>query len=197
MKKNEKTNSKANNTTTNNVVLSTITFAAAKEFKTNQNLSFSATIKNLGAPYAPANKPFSTDILKQYGIAADSSINCFRAILIDEAGQYKIYRALDKYTQKKGIAQKALTAFCSFREKIDYNELSFETHNAIQNLYQCITNDVAEENARIELEKKEREQKKENARIERITKGIESEDAAAAKIEELKKQIAALQNMQF
>lgn len=59
-------------------------------------------------------------------------------------------------------------------------------------------NDAAvAEAAAAELAKKEREQKKENARIERITKGIESEDAAAAKIEELKKQIAALQNMQF
>lgn len=196
MATNNKNTSKASNEK-NNVVLSNVTFAAAKEYKQNQNLSFSATIKNLRAPYAPANKNFDPDILKLYGIESDSSINCFRAILIDEKGQYKIYRALDKYTSKKGIAQKALTAFCSFREKIEYDELSFETHKAIQNLYQCITNDVTEENARIELEKKEREQKKENARIERITKGIESEDAAAAKIEELKKQIAALQNMQF
>lgn len=193
MKKNEKNTNKANNEK-NNVVLSAVTFAAAKEFKNNQNLSFSATIKNLGAPYAPANKPFEKSILDDYNIANDISINCFRAILIDEeTGHYKIFRALDKYTTTKGKAAKNHKIFADFVSKHEFLKEFEETKTLLEKL-----NDAAvAEAAAAELAKKEREQKKENARIERITKGIESEDAAAAKIEELKKQIAALQNMQF
>lgn len=192
MKKNEKNTSKAN---ANNVnVLSTITFVQAKEYKQNQNLSFSQTIKNLCAPYAPANKPFEKSVLDAYNITNDSSVNCFRAILIDDEGKYKIYRALDKYTTTKGQAAKLLKAFETFTASHDFSNIC--TMEA-KSLLDALKNEAAKEEAAKELEKKEREQKKENARIERITKGIESEDAAAAKIEELKKQIAALQNMQF
>lgn len=174
MKKNEKNNSKANNEK-NNVVLSTITFAAAKEFKTNQNLSFSATIKNLGAPYAPANKNFNPDTLKLYGIGSDSSINCFRAILLDESGQYKIFRALDKYTTTKGTAAKLLKAFEAFTSSHDFTSIC---SNEAANLLNALRDEAAKEEAAKELERKEKAAKKEAAKVEKTIKSLENVDTA-------------------
>ena len=196
MKSTTKNTSKANNTTNNNksVELSKVTFVQAKEFKDNQNLSFSATIKNLGAPYSPANKPFSTDILKQYSIENDSSINCFRAILIDETGNYKIYRALDKYTSTKGTAAKLLKAFEAFTSSHDFTNICTDQKNA---LLQALRDEAAKEEAAKELQRKERERAKEAAKIERVTAKVTDAAGRDSMIEQLQKQLAALQNMQF
>lgn len=193
MKKNEKTNSNANNEK-NNVVLSSVTFAAAKDYKQNQNLSFSTTIKNLGAPYAPANKNFSPDTLKLYGIGSDSSINCFRAILLDEGGKYKIYRALDKYTTTKGAAAKLLKAFETFTASHDFSNIC--TMEA-KSLLDALKNEAAKEEAAKELQRKERERAKEAAKIEMVMAKVTDANARDAMMEQLKKQLAALQNMQF
>lgn len=184
MEKNEK----------NNVVLSTITFAAAKEYKDNQNLSFSATIKNLGAPYAPANKNFDPDTLKKYGIESDSSINCFRAILLDEGGNYKIYRALDKYTTTKGQAAKLLKAFEAFTQSHDFSNIC--TMEA-KSLLDALRDEAAKEEAAKELQRKERERAKEAAKIERVTAKVTDAAGRDSMIDQLKKQLEALQNMQF
>lgn len=193
MKKNEKNTSKANNTQ-NEVVLSKVTFVQAKEYKDNQNLSFSATIKNLGAPYAPANKNFDPDTLKLYGIESDSSINCFRAILIDEKGQYKIYRALDKYTTTKGTAAKLLKAFEAFTQSHDFTNICTDQKNA---LLQALRDEAAKEEAAKEIQRKERERAKEAAKIERVTAKVTDAAGRDSMIEQLQKQLAALQNMQF
>lgn len=178
MATNNKNTSKANNNTTKNaqsVVLSNVTFAAAKEYKTNQGLSFSQTIKNLCAPYAPANKNFDPDTLKLYGIDNDSSINCFRAILIDESGKYKIYRALDKYTTTKGTAAKLLKAFEAFTQSHDFTNICTDQKNA---LLQALRDEAAKEEAAKELEKKEKAAKKEAAKVEKTIKSLENVDTA-------------------
>lgn len=176
MKKNEKNTSSNNNTKNNSVELSKVTFVQAKEYKDNQNLTFSATIKNLCAPYAPANKPFPADILKQYSIENDSSLNCFRAILLDETGQYKIYRAIDKYTTNKTSSEKLLKAFNTFIGQHDFSETGLCEH--VQAIHAFLSDRVASEAAARELAKRERERAKEAAKVEKTIKSLQNVDTA-------------------
>lgn len=196
MKKNEKNTSKANNNTTKSaksVELSKITFEEAKRHKFLNDLSFSQTIKELCAPYAPANKQFEKSVLDAYNITNDSSINCFRAILLDEGGKYKIYRALDKYTTTRGNAQKALKAFETFLDSHEY----ITKFNECCTLLNSLRDAAAAEEAAKELARKERERAKEAAKIERVTAKVTTAEGRDSMIEQLQKQLAALQNMQF